>query len=68
MKKIKEKVENLKIPAAPDYKGEDLVEVSPKINIALATYYKGTALVGLNKKLEEYLDKADPHESNINYL
>ncbi len=68
MKTIKEKVENLKIPAAPDYKGEDLVEVSPKINIALATYYKGTALVGLNKKLEEYLDKADPHESNINYL
>ena len=68
MKTIKEKVENLKIPAAQDYKGEDLVEVSPKINIALAKYYKGTALVGLNKKLEEYLDKADPHESNINYL
>ena len=67
MKSMKEKVESLKVPSAEDYKGEP-VEVSPKINIALATYYKGTVLVGITKKLEEYLDTADPAESNINFL
>ncbi len=67
MKTVKEKVEALKIESAEDYKGEP-VETSPKLNIALTTYYKGTALVGVTKKLEEYLDTADPLESNINYL
>ena len=43
-------------------------EVTPKINIVLSTYYKGTALEGLTKKLEEYLDEADKDESTINYL
>lgn len=68
MKTVKTKVESLKIQSASDYHGEEPIEVSPKINIALATYYKGTALVGVNKKLEEYLDLADPEENNINYL
>lgn len=67
MKIVKSKVELLKIESATDYK-DGKVEVSPKINIALATYYKGTALVGVAKKLEEYLDTAEPSENNINYL
>ena len=67
MKTVKKKIEAIKIQPAEDYKGED-VEVSPKINIAIAKYYKGTALVGVTKKLEEYLDLADSTESNINYL
>ena len=67
IKSMKEKIESLKIPSAEDYNGEP-IEVSPKINIALATYYKGTVLVGITKKLEEYLDTADSAESNINYL
>ena len=67
MKSMKEKIESLKVPSAEDYKGEP-VEVSPIINIALATYYKGTILVGITKKLEEYLDTADTAESNINFL
>lgn len=67
MKTVKEKIEALEIPTAEDYKGEE-TKVSPKINIALATYYKGTALVGVAKRLEEYLDTANPTESNINYL
>ena len=67
MKTIKEKVEALEIETAEDYKGEKTI-VSPKINIALARYYKGTALVGVTKRLEEYLDMANPTESNINYL
>lgn len=67
MKMVKQELEELKVPSASDYYGEP-IEVSPKINVALATYYKGTALVGVTKKLEEYLDTADPFENNINYL
>lgn len=67
MKSEKETIESIKVPVAEDYNGK-YTEVSPKLNIALATYYKGTALVGVTKKLEEYLDTADPLENNINYL
>jgi len=67
MKAMKAQIEVLKITPADDYNGKE-VEVSPVINIALAKYYKGTALVGVTKKLEEYLDTANSAESNINYL
>lgn len=67
MKAMKAQIEVLKITPADDYNGKE-VEVSPVINIALAKYYKGTALVGFTKKLEEYLDTANSAESNINYL
>ena len=67
MKTVKKEIEGLEISSATDYHGES-TKVSPKINVALATYYKGTALVGVTKKLEEYLDTADPLENNINYL
>ena len=57
MGQLKEKVEEIEIEGA-----------NPKINIVLSTYYKGTALEGLTKKLEEYLDEADKEENTINYL
>ena len=57
MSQVKEKVENIKIK-----------EAIPKINVVLSTYYKGTALEGLTKKLEEYLDTASNNENTINYL
>ena len=41
---------------------------SPKLNFVVSTYYKGTALDGVTKKLEEYLDNAPNDESNINYV
>ena len=40
-------------------------EVTPIINIALSSYYKGTGLEEVLKKLEEYLDNADKQESDI---
>lgn len=43
-------------------------KVSPIINIAVTTYYKGTALEGTTKKLEAYIDSADIKESQINYI
>ena len=42
--------------------------ISPKINFVVTTYYKGTALESLNKKLEEYLNGADKDENDINLI
>ena len=67
MQTLKEKVENLQVPVAQDYEGVEEY-VSPKINVVIARYYKGTPLVGVTKKLEEYLDNTNDYESNINYL
>ena len=40
-------------------------EVTPIINVALSSYYKGTGLEEVLKKLEEYLDNADIQENDI---
>ena len=37
----------------------------PKLNFVLSSYYKGTGLEEILKKLEEYLDNADAKESDI---
>ncbi len=49
-------------------KKQQPVYVQPKINIVVSTYYKGTALEGLTKKLEDYLDNAPKSENTINCL
>ncbi len=41
---------------------------SPKLNFILTTYYKGTALETILKKLEEYLDTAKADENDINNI
>ena len=41
---------------------------NPKLNFVLTTYYKGTALEAVLKKLEEYLDAAPVSESDINRI
>ena len=37
----------------------------PKLNFAISTYYKGTGLEEVLKRLEDYLDHADKNESDI---
>ena len=50
-------------------KGDDCKETAiPKLNFAISSYYKGTALEEVLKKLEEYLDHADTKESDITNL
>ena len=72
MEQIKEQVENLEIePVDVEFETEEDEEeivVKPKINVIMSTYYKGTALEGVLKKLEEYLDSADKNENEINEL
>lgn len=41
---------------------------SPKLNFVVSTYYKGTGLEQLNKRLEDYIDNAPADESQINYI
>ncbi len=78
---IKDKVENMKIQLTPEEKQELNLEVAfqrkqtrqnnydeiaiPKLNFVISTYYKGTGLEEVLKKLEEYLDNANKSESDI---
>ena len=67
---MKKNIETLKVEQAEEdvYEDEEPQEVSPIINMAVTTYYKGTALEGTTKKLETYLDSANEKESQINYI
>ena len=64
IQEMKTDIENLEIKA----KNNTEKIVVPKLNFVVTTYYKGTALEGLNKKLEEYLNEADEEESDINLI
>lgn len=64
---IKQNLENIKI-VINNKKGKKITEIQPVINFVLGTYYKGTGLEEVTKKLEEYLDKSPKTESAINYI
>ena len=70
MKDMKAKLESLKIDYADDYPYDDNEDgsqkVSPKIRVAISTYYKGTALDGALKKMEQFIDESN--EETINNL
>ena len=69
MKQIKEQVEAIEIePVDVEFEDEENVFAKPKINVIMSTYYKGTALEGVLKKLEDYLDNADKAENKISEL
>jgi len=66
-----EEVEVVKVINGKKVRVRELKEeksASPKINFVVSTYYKGTGIEQLNKKLEEYIDSADKDESQINYI
>ncbi len=66
---IKKQIEDIEIePVDVEFEDAQDEVAKPSINIVITTYYKGTALDGVMKKLEEYLDNADQKESSINYL
>ena len=60
LQRLKNDVENIIIDEGNN--------ISAKLNFVVTTYYKGTALESLNKKLEEYLNNADKEESDINLI
>ena len=76
---IKETIEKMQIKLTPEDLEEDLTKQSPnsqipnieqqvatpRLNFVLSSYYKGTGLEEVLKKLEEYLDNAPEEESDI---
>ena len=46
-------------------KTEERAEVSPKLNFVVTTYYKGTGMEEVLKKLEQYIDNASKSENEI---
>lgn len=67
---IKENLEELNIKQNESdlYEDEEPEYVKPEINMVITTYYKGTALEAVTKKLEEYLKLAPEGENDINYI
>ena len=68
VKTVKEEIEKLtlkKEQVVKNKKTKKQLIAHPRTNFILATYYKGTGLEEVTKKLEEYLDDADKTESNI---
>ena len=70
IKEIKKRIEDMQIEQAEEdlYEDEEPAIISPKVNIAVTTYYKGTAIEGTTKRLEEYFETCNPTESQINYV
>lgn len=62
---IKNKIENIKIEIENKKKVKTKKIASPKVNFVIATYYKGTGIEEVTKKLEEYLDNCDKLENTI---
>ena len=79
LNEIKEKIETMRIELTEqeieglnldvtkrNKKTQENSEIAiPKINIVISSYYKGTALEEVLKRLEEYLDNAPANESDI---
>ena len=79
LNEIKEKIETMKIQLTEEEIDELNLNVSiknkmdknngfaatPRLNFVISSYYKGTGLEEVLKKLEEYLDNADSQESDI---
>ena len=79
LNEVKEKVENTNIALTEEeilnlnldinsnnrYNKMREISVIPRLNFVISSYYKGTGLEEVLKKLEEYLDNADINESDI---
>lgn len=70
LKDMKQNIEEIQIPYEDQRKTKNKKEitVSPKLNFVLSTYYKGTGMEGVTKKLENYIDKASKAENKISYI
>lgn len=64
---LKEKIEvtTIELENTKKTKTKQKFEVKPKANFVVATYYKGTGIEEVTKKLEEYLDTCDKKENTI---
>ena len=66
---LKEDFEEIDIEEQPkrvvNNKNKKIQQVNAKLNIVVTTYYKGTGMEEVLKKLEQYLDSCDKNEHSI---
>lgn len=79
---IKESTESLKISLNNNFEVKNIeedkkkkrkkkkedIQVTPSLNFVVATYYKGTGIEEVLKKMEKHLDEASKEESQINNI
>ena len=63
-----QELEELTIKKKTKRKKSLLMEASPRLNFVISTYYKGTGIEELLKRLEQYIDDASKDESEINNI
>ena len=68
VKAVKKEIEDIRIYKNAKEQDKEGLYMKPRLNFVIGTYYKGTGLEEVTKKLEEYLDTADKKESNINCI
>ena len=64
---LKQEIENIQIELTANVKGKTkkTVVVKPETNFVIGSYYKGTGIEEVTKKLEEYIDGCEKTESAI---
>ena len=72
LKDMKDEMEELVIVPESENPEDDNEDeengASPLINMVVSTYYKGTGVEQLTKKLEEYIESAPKNENIINFI
>jgi len=66
-----EEVQVVKVINGKRVRVRELIEeksASPKVSFVVSTYYKGTGMEQLTKKLEEFIDSEDVDIDQINYI
>ncbi len=66
-----EEVQVVKVINGKRVRVRELIEeksASPKVSFVVSTYYKGTGIEQLTKKLEEFIDSDEINEDQINYI
>lgn len=67
---LKIKIESIEIEVENKTKSKSKIKniAKPKINFVIASYYKGTGIEEVTKKLEEYLDNCEETENTITII
>ena len=68
LENLKNRIEEIQIEIQRKAKGKSkpvTLIAKPETNFVIASYYKGTGIEEVTKKLEEYLDNSDKEESTI---
>ena len=72
LKDMKDEMENIVVLLDNEEDDNNDVDeengASPLINMVVSTYYKGTGVEQLTKKLEEYIQSAPKNENQINFI